>query len=91
MRSATDRPHPRNLPGNGETHHKRSRVLMREAAQLAEELGWNFSPPRLRLVVGAYLSQQGCRPSDDAATFRGWFLSYADPTGEQAVRRVMAP
>lgn len=78
-----------NLPAPGEIHRRRSRVLMREAAQLSDELGWTISPAKLRIVVGAYLSHVGIRPDDEEAAFRGWFLSYADPTGEEACRRAM--
>lgn len=58
--------------------------LAAEARELAGGLGLALSANRLQRIVRRYAEQ---RPTGD---FRTWFIAYADPTGETAVRNVMA-
>lgn len=76
--------HPRPNPQAQAETHLHPKVLAREAAKVAADLGLRLTPARIRLLVKAYLG------SGHASTtgFRDWFLTYADPTGEQAVRHV---
>lgn len=75
--TATPRP---NLRANGESS---PRAHMRDAAKVAADLGLAMSPCRIRRLVARYLRE------GTTTDFRTWFLGYADPTGEQAVRNVM--
>lgn len=75
-----------NLRANGERKDQflSPRILMREAAKCAADMGLNIRGQRLRLLVRRYV-ESGRADVD----FRTWFISYADPTGETAVRNVM--
>ena len=75
--ATTDSP---NLRANGESS---PRALMRDAAKAAADLGLAMSPCRIRRLVTRYLRE------GHTTDFRTWFLGYADPTGEQAVRNVL--
>jgi len=57
---------------------------MREAAKVCDDLHLNIRGARLRTLVEHYINF-GRADLD----FRTWFISYADPTGETAVRNVM--
>lgn len=57
---------------------------MREAAEICESYDLHLSPSRLRVIVKNY---EIAAPDN---SFGEWFLSYADPTGNEAVRNVMA-
>ena len=74
-----------NLRANGERADAflSPRVLAREAAKLVAELDLRLSPARIRQLVTIFV-QQG--RSD--VELRSFLLSYADPTGETAVRNV---
>lgn len=75
-----------NLRANGERQAQflSPRVLMREAAKVCDDLHLNIRGARLRTLIETYVSTG--RPDID---FRTWFISYADPTGETAVRNVL--
>lgn len=60
------------------------RHFARHAQKLAEELDLPISGSRIRRIVRRYV-REGRFDID----FRTWFISYADPTGETAVRNVM--
>ena len=82
---STATPSP-NLRANGERQSEflSPRILTREAAKVCADLDITLSPPRLRALVTRYV--------DEGRTdlgFLTWFISYADPTGEAAVRNVM--
>lgn len=76
-----------NLRANGESgtaEFLSPRVLTREAAKVCGELDLRISPQRIRLAVTRYV-----RDGRSDIDFRTWFIAYADPTGETAVRNVM--
>lgn len=75
-----------NLRANGERADEflSPRVLAREAAKLVDELDLRISPRRIRQLVTAFV-----REGRSDVNFRTWFLAYADPTGETAVRNVL--
>lgn len=73
---------PPNPPANGESHLHR-KVLAREAAKVAADLGLRLSPARIRVLVDQYLRTGTAFPD-----LRTWLLSYADPTGNRAARNV---
>jgi len=73
-----------NLRANGETDFLSPRILMREASKVCDDLHLNIRGARLRTLVDRFL-EHGRADVD----FRTWFISYADPTGESAVRNVM--
>lgn len=60
-------------------------ALLREAAELVVALGIEVSASRLRRLVRRFVATS--RPGD---SFAAWFIAYPDPTGETAVRNVMA-
>ena len=76
-----------NLRANGERQDQflSPRILMREASKCADDMGLAIRGPRLRLIVQRFIDS-GRADTD----FRTWFISYADPTGETAVKNVMA-
>lgn len=57
---------------------------MREAALVCESYNLRLSSARLRVIVKNY---EIAAPENSIGE---WLLSYADPTGTQAVRNVMA-
>lgn len=59
-------------------------TLSRTAALVAAEKGWHISGSRVRRLVRRFVTD-GRTDLD----FRTWFISYADPTGETAVRNVL--
>lgn len=75
-----------NLRANGERADAflSPRVLSREAAKLVAELDLRLSPRRIRQLVTRFVDEG--RSDID---LRAFLLSYADPTGETAVRHVM--
>lgn len=75
-----------NLRANGEktAEFLSPRILMREAAKVCDDLNLNIRGARLRTLVDRFLAHG--RADVD---FRTWFISYADPTGEAAVRNVL--
>ena len=76
-----------NLRANGERQDQflSPRILMREAAKCADDMGLAIRGRRLRLIVQRFIDN-----GRSDVDFRTWFISYADPTGETAVRNVMA-
>ena len=77
-------PAPPALGVNQEVQHLSTRVLVREARKVVSDLDIHLGGSRLRSLVRRYVETG--RPDID---FRTWFISYADPTGETAVRNVM--
>lgn len=75
-----------NLRANGERAQEflSPRVLAREASKVCADLDLRLTPVRIRKLVTLYI-QEGRTDLD----FRTWFLAYADPTGETAVRNVL--
>lgn len=73
-----------NLPAHGETDPRSPRALMREAKIVCDSYDIPVTGARLRKLVRNYVIAE----TDNS--FGEWFLSYADPTGDLAVRRVMA-
>jgi hypothetical protein len=59
-------------------------VYVRQGRRLVEEHGLRVSGSRLRKLVRRFVDEG--RADVD---FRTWFIHYADPTGETAVRNVM--
>ena len=57
---------------------------MREAAKVCDDLDLGIRGARLRAVVDRFV-----REGRGDVDFRTWFIAYADPTGETAVRNVM--
>ncbi|MGI8682033.1 MAG: hypothetical protein ACR2JO_07875 [Mycobacteriales bacterium] len=70
--------------GERETEFLSPRVLMREAAKVCDDLGLSIRGARLRSMIDRFVTEG--RGDID---FRTWFIAYADPTGETAVRNVM--
>ncbi len=67
-----------------ESHaHLSVEILTREARKVMADLDVSLSPARLSRLLRKYI-RQGRSDID----FRTWFISYADPTGETAVRNV---
>lgn len=64
--------------------HLSVQVLTREAHKVQGAMGLHLSQNRLQRIVRRYLSE-GRTDLD----FRSWFLGYADPTGNAAVRNAM--
>ena len=64
--------------------HLSTRVLVREARKVVADLGLRIDGSRLRALVRRYI-ESGRADLD----FRTWFISYADPVGEEAVRNVL--
>lgn len=76
-----------NLRTNGERQAEflSPRVLMREAAEVCDDLGLDLGGPGLRKVIDRFV-REGRFDRD----FRTWLTtSYADPTAETAIRNVM--
>lgn len=61
----------------------RVRHLVNAGEWVAHRLGLDMRRRAVRALVVQYL-REGC-----AQDFRVWFLGYADPTGNKAVRNVM--
>lgn len=59
-------------------------VLARQARRIVEDLNLPISGSRVRKLVARFV-REGRADID----FRTWFIAYADPTGETAVRNVM--
>ena len=74
------------LGANHEGHSEYLSVptLTRQARYVAEDLRLPISGSRIRKLVRRFVNEG--RGDID---FRTWFISYADPTGETAVRHVM--
>lgn len=64
--------------------HLSTRILVREARKVVADMHLCIDGSRLRGLVRRYV-ETGRADVD----FRTWFISYADPTGESAVRNVM--
>ncbi len=60
------------------------RIVSREARKLADDQNLQISGSRLRKLVRRFI-EDGRTDVD----LRTWFLTYADPVGETAVRNVM--
>ena len=78
--AAVDEPTPEAKP----EEQLRERILVREARKVVVDLDLDISGSHLKKIVRAYVSG-GQRDLD----LRTWFIAYADPTGEAAVRNVM--
>lgn len=75
-----------NLRANGAASPARvlsTRCLTREAARVAHDLDLHIGGERLRDLVETYVA------TGHTGDFRTWFIAYADPTGETAVRNVI--
>jgi hypothetical protein len=59
-------------------------TLTRSARRVLADRGEEMSPSRLSKVIRRFV-REGRADVD----FRTWFIAYADPTGEAAVRNVM--
>lgn len=59
-------------------------ILTREGRKVAESMDLQISQNRLQRIVRRFVADG--RSDID---FRTWFIAYADPTGETAVRNVM--
>lgn len=59
-------------------------TLAREARKIAADLNITISGSRLRKIVRRFVDE-----GRSDVEFRTWFLAYADPTGERAVRNVL--
>lgn len=57
---------------------------LRVAHRVMEELGIHLGTRKLHRLVARYI-----RDGRADVDFRTWFLAYADPTGETAVRNVL--
>lgn len=73
-----------NQEGDREDQFLSVRVLAREASKIVDQLNLPISGSRTRKLV-----RQFVREGRADANFRTWFISYADPTGETAVRNVL--
>lgn len=78
---ATQQPTPE---AKREANYLPQRVLVREAHKVVLDLGLNICGSRLKRLVRRYV-ESGRTDID----LRTWFIHYADPTGETAVRNVM--
>ena len=65
--------------------HVSIKALQREAFQYAAEHGLTIRPSRMSRMIRRHV-----REGRGDIDFRTWFISYADPTGETAVKNVMA-
>lgn len=74
---------PVSREGN-EGHYLSLPVLMREGQKVADALGLSVSHHRMSRIIRRFV-REGRIDID----FRTWFIAYADPTGETAVRNVM--
>ncbi len=61
------------------------RIVAREAAKILADLGLDVRPAAVRLLVTRFINEGHTSTAD----LRSWFIAYADPTGETAVRHVM--
>lgn len=59
-------------------------TIARQAEAIVADLGLSISGSRIRRLVRRFV-----REGRTDIAFRTWFISYADPTGEKAVRNVM--
>lgn len=81
--------HARRLPDLGANHEGRDAylsvsTLTREARKLCVDLDIDVSGCRLRKLMRRFIAE-----GRSDIELRAWLLSYADPTGETAVRNVM--
>jgi hypothetical protein len=60
------------------------RTLAREARKIVVEMDLPISGSRTRKLVRRFIAE-----GHTSLYFRTWFVTYADPTGESAVRRIM--
>lgn len=64
--------------------HLSVEVLLREAHKVLTDLGVNMSTRRVHRAIQSFV-----RDGRSVDEFYTWFLVYADPTGEAAIRNVM--
>lgn len=60
------------------------RILIREARKVVIDLRLPICGSRIKRLVRRYLNE-----GRSDVDFRTWFIAYADPTGETAVRNVI--
>lgn len=87
MKVATATPQPdlgANQEGSREAEFISVRFLCGTANLINARKGLGLSGSRIRKLVRLFVRSGG-----SAVEFRQWFLSYADPTGEAAVRNVI--
>lgn len=87
----TTRPHPGANREDAENGFISPRMLQREAAKVTASMGYSLHPARIRGLVQRFLETGRSDLIDEGravADFRAWFITYADPTGETAVRNV---
>jgi len=73
-----------NQEGGREDQFLSVRVLAREASKIVDQLNLPISGSRTRKLVRQFVHEGRAD-----VNFRTWFISYADPTGETAVRNVL--
>ena len=73
-----------NQEGEGQEEFLSVPVLARQAFKVVEDLDLPISGSRVRKLVRRFV-----REGRGDIDFRTWFIAYADPTGETAVRNVM--
>jgi hypothetical protein len=88
--TATTNP-SRNLPANGEVSKREDqflspRIVAREAAKIMAAKGIEVRPAALRRLVTRFIRHG----HTTLAELERLVITYADPTGEAAVRRVMS-
>jgi hypothetical protein len=59
-------------------------ALIRRAHAALNAAGLRLSSAKVSYAARRYLAERGTHD------FEAWFLTYADPTGETAVRKIMA-
>lgn len=90
MLASTEQPSSPLAPQTGGRNQRESsahlspQILIREAHKVLADFDFYMSPARVSRMVHRFVSEG--RGDID---FRTWFISYADPTGETAVRNVM--
>lgn len=82
--AANQAPTSGQMESGGSPSDRSPRIVMREAVKVLADLDLEVAPVRLRLVVRRFMET-----SRSDIDFRTWFLAYADPTGETAVKRTM--
>lgn len=87
MNAATSSPAPWLHEQAGQTESVE--VLTRRAMNLVTDNALRFSPSKVSRLVRSHIRNSGSMQVA-ARMLEAYFLNYADPTGETAVRNVMA-
>jgi hypothetical protein len=86
MSSRLEHPATRQHERAGQTENTVELLTRRAHRQLAD-VGLEFSPSKVSRIIRAYLRTAR---AVTVADFDAWFMPHTDPTGEQAVRNIMA-